>query len=277
MDEGGRHRDRRHRAHQKKRRDDDRLAGSAVVDDAIEHARVEAEWRIDVAVSEQHRVVALHHLATKDELGHRETIGRSLTTRRLASPNAVGQSDCRERSQQMARVERQIIRFKDVATRSVERVRHLDESEQVVEIVVGALASLIANPHEGRALSGTEDHRVAPDGKVALRVAGAHRERRRCECGLCEQEVGVEADGIAVNGLAGIAKQLQCMLVIELDSNLLAEPLPASMDRGECVLREWLVAGHQVRQHGSTSLTCNGSCKLALGVDAVKGGDTSEA
>ena len=61
------------------------------------------------------------------------------------------------------------------------------------------------------------------------------------------------------------------MLVIELDSNLLAEPLPASMDRGECVLREWLVAGHQVRQHGSTSLTCNGSCKLALGMDAVKG------
>ena len=169
----------------------------------------------------------------------------------------------------MARVERQVVRLEDVAARSVERVRHLDETEQVVEIVVRPLTPLIANPHEGWALSGTEDHRVTTDGKVSLGVAGAHRERRRRECGLCEQEVWVEADGIAIDGLTGITKQLQRMLVIELDTDLLTKALPAGMDRGECVLRKWLVAGHRVRQHTSTSSTCNAGCTVALGMVTV--------
>jgi hypothetical protein len=102
LDEGGRHRYGRHRTHQEKRRDDDRLARGTVVDDAIEHTRVEAEWRVDVAVGEQHGVVALHHLAAKDEFRHRETISCSLTTRGLTGPDAVGQSDRRERAQEVA-------------------------------------------------------------------------------------------------------------------------------------------------------------------------------
>jgi len=104
---------------------------------------------------------------------------------------------------------------------------------------------------------------VATDHEIARAIAGAHRELARCLGGLSEQELRVEVHGaVVVDGLPGVAKQLERLLVVELDADLLAEPLPPGVDRGECVRRQRLIAGHGVCQHGNLNTTCNLTCRL---------------
>jgi hypothetical protein len=130
LDERGRHRYGRHRAHEQERRHDHRLSRGRVVEDALEHPAVEAQWRVDVAVREQDRRLLDRLTAVEDDLGEAEAVSGRLRRGRLARPDAVRQPDRCEAAHQVPDVERHVVRLEDVPPRRVERVVEVRELEQ---------------------------------------------------------------------------------------------------------------------------------------------------
>ena len=98
-----------------------RLPGLGVGEEPLEHAHVVAQRRVDVAVGEDHRVAARRR-APCTISAMRMQSSAAACRRRLAGPHAVGQADRRQRPQQVARVERDVVRLEHVPAGRVERV-----------------------------------------------------------------------------------------------------------------------------------------------------------
>jgi hypothetical protein len=87
----------------------------------------------------------------------------------------------------------------------------------------------------------------AVGGVAGLQVELAGRLRH-----LLEHEVGVEEYGLVLDLLPRLAEQVEGALVHELDADLARQPPPALVKGRHRVLREDLVSGHAVDEHGSS-------------------------
>ena len=119
-----------------------------------------------------------------DDLRHPEAVAGREVGRRLARPDPVGEAGRRERPHEMADVERHVVRLEDVPAGRVERIGHLGQLQELLQVVDRAVASLVADPHERRPLGRAEDHAVAADDEIARRVPRSQRELGRRLRGL---------------------------------------------------------------------------------------------
>ena len=185
-----------------------------------------------------------------DDLGEAETVlGRDLRGG-LARPDTIGQPDRGERAQQVPHVERHVVRLEDVPPGRIERLGQLGELEEALQVGHGAIAADAVDADERRSLGRSEDHVVAADRQVARRVPGMHAERGRRERGLGPQEARIEPHGLLVHRLARLAEQLERTGVVEADTDLGRQPLPATLEGVERLLGERLEAWHSVDEQG---------------------------
>ena len=85
-------------------------------------------------------------------------------TRSVSRAAASALSRCRTSSAH-------VVGLQDVAPRRVERISHLRQLQQLLEVGHRAVAALAVDPHERRAVGGAEDHVVAAHDEIPLRVA----------------------------------------------------------------------------------------------------------
>ena len=253
LHERGGHRHRRHRAHQQERRHDHGLAGARVGDDPLEHAHVEAQRRVDVAVREQHRLGRDRIGAAEDDLGEAQAVGRRHARGCLARPHAVGHANRRERAHEMAHVEGDVVGLEHAAPGRVDRRR--------------SAARAAADPRDRRAC-----RRAAPaprrtnggpwtgpkiiasppisSDRCGLRARSENVRRR--ERRLRAQEPRVEANRVAVDGLARRAEERERLRVVELHPDLGREPVDAAVDDCERLLGQGLEPWQPVHEHAAS-------------------------
>jgi hypothetical protein len=91
---------------------------------------------------------------------------------------------------------------------------------------------------------------IAADPEVPLGVSGAHRELARRERRLRAQKLGVEADGLAVDRLPGLAEELDRARMVELHPDLPGEAVDPVVDGRQGLFRERLEPRSRVHDHG---------------------------
>ena len=106
-----------------------------------------------------------------DNLAHADAVASGIFGGGLARPHPVSQPRRGQRPQQVPDIQRDIVGLEDVAPRCVERVGHLRELQQLLEVGHRAVTALAVDPHERRAVGGTEDHVVAAHDEISLGVA----------------------------------------------------------------------------------------------------------
>ncbi len=128
-------RDRRHRAHQQERRDDDRLVGAVVLEHRGQHAVVEAQRRVDVDQRDHGRRLLDRRAPAEQDLGHADRVGRVRAGRHGAHVGLVRERLQRQHHVEVARVERRVVRLDDRAAGHVELGERLRELHEVAVVV----------------------------------------------------------------------------------------------------------------------------------------------
>ena len=173
---------------------------------------------------------------------------------------------------EVALVDRQIDRLADRATRVVQRVRHVGELHEVLEVVdTGVAATLVEVAHEGRSVGRREHRGIAADPQVAGGVARDLGELpRRVLLDERATHARRETHAFAVDLCACLAEDVEDLGVLaELDAGLLEDAVRVLLDDRQAFLAQHLVAwdlADDVRRGGCASGRTGG----ALGVAGVR-------
>ena len=233
---------RAHRAGQRERRRDDRLAVDRHLDQAVRHRPVETERR--VRVDDRHEARLAGELVAIDPAGEADHLDRVVDDRRPepeALPRLVEQRDEREVHVEVAGRHRQVGRLEGPAALLVDDVERADDAEVVEEVgvIAGPPAALDVGD-ERRPADGAEHDVAVAEPDVPLRVAGVEPEGRRGERDELLDLAGIEADVATgpVDGGAAALEQVEGAVAEDLDADLGEDPERGSMERLDLVGRE---------------------------------------
>ena len=230
-----------HRSHQQEWHHEHGLAGACVDQQRVEHALVVDQRRVDVDVGVRARL-AIDAVA-EDDAGRGQSVVHRIHADGVGAEGLVSQRQQRTDLVEMARVKREVIRLDRQAACRVVLIDRLREPAEVLVIAKLAVSALHPAPHERRALHRHEHHVVATEAHVPLRIAGVQGELAGRLRDHLQHPRGIEPDDVAVDRLAGVCKQSQCLWVIEANADLRYEAHPAAFDRGEPIgchrLEQW--------------------------------------
>ena len=168
--------------------------------------------------------------AAVHDLDHADAVARGGLRRRLAGPHAVGQPDRRQRPQQVARVERDVVGLEHVAPRRVERVGHLRELQSCSRSAIVPSRRSPSIRTNGGPCTGQKIMWSPPiRGRGPGRAPASRTRAARGRPGRAETR-GRSGPIVPVDRLAGLAEQVERARMVELHADLArrAAPTPSS-------------------------------------------------
>ena len=248
----------RHRAGQRERGRDHRLAPRRHLDEALGHRAVEAQRRVRVDDRDQARLV--DERGAVDAAGDRDHLQRVVHDGRPeaeAMPRLVEVRRQRVVHVEVAGGDRQVGRLERSAALLVDDVEAADQPDVVDEVgVVAGAPAAVEVRHERRAADRAEHEVVAAEADVPFRIARVELEFAGRQRDELLDAVRVEADAArrVVDVRAVGAEQVDRPVAEHLDADLAEDPERRPMDRLDLVRAQDLDRAVRVAQRPPRSL-----------------------